>query len=128
MSASVIFYTQGRQTMEHLSVITPTDAATGFPAENLFDNNPDTSWKGASTGNKNIVMDFGINVGVTGLYMFINNYKSITGSEDYSLWYSDNDSDYFTASMGQSFVDIMTPHRLTTGSLETHRYWRLKAI
>jgi len=124
MASTVTLY---NQIMSGLSSVTATSAESNRPVENMFDNNLYTIWKGTSTAQQAITMDFGSAIAITGAYAFVRNYGGILSGNTWELYYSSNGSDFFDFSpYGEgTFVDTTTPHRIMTFGERNFRYWRM---
>lgn len=127
MPSSLDLYTTGN--MEYAIATAATSEATGFPKENLLDDNPSTSWKPSSTANNTVTFDLGETKAVAGLIIMIRNHTTdfndgtasilMEGSSDGSSWSSAGGSVIsFNEASGQAlyFVGLNT--------LGARRYWR----
>lgn len=124
MASSIKLYTTGN--MEAAKVHNVTSEATGHPAENAIDNNLDTYWKPTSVATNDIDIDLGEAKAIDVALGFIKNYKSDFGTATFSIYWSDNGSDWNFISGAPLLTDITTPIRIRSFSSITHRYWRLR--
>lgn len=125
MSSSIKLYTIGN--MEQAVVDSATSEATGYPKENLIDNNLDTAWKPTSTAAQTIVFDLQEALIIDYIYLFVRNYASVTAGS-FVPQYSDDDITYYNASASRAIGNLTgAPHRLyeITLTASAHRYWQL---
>lgn len=124
VSTQINFYTFSN--MESAQITAITSEETGYPKENLLDNNPDTYWKPTSISTQTIDFDLGAARSVDAVCGFLRNY-SLAGSYSATKWYSDNGSTW-TQDTGNCVWGNMIwgPLRMTDLSVQSsHRYWRL---
>jgi len=116
--------------MNNAVVDSATSQATGFPKENLIDNNLDTYWKPTSEANQTIDIDLQIAKIVDYAYVFVQNYTLHTVSSVFLLQYSDdafsNNSNGMVAAQGMGNM-LLSPHRTyeISETATAHRYWRI---
>ena len=129
MASSVKLYTIGN--MINADIDSATSSATGYPKENLIDNNPDTWWKGTSTSDQWLDIDLNsVSLQVDCFFVFVHNYASLVDSKNMTLWWSDDDSAY-TGVAGAVVINNLTgpiPIVKTSNLSLTHRYWRIKCV
>lgn len=127
MASTITLYTFGN--MVDADIDSATSSATGYPKENLIDNNPDTSWKATDTADNTLKFDLNAAYAVTCVFLFIRNYASITDSEIYNLYYSDNGDDvtptWTFVSGSPSIADKTSPIHIRTITSATHRWWSI---
>jgi len=104
-----------------------TSEATGFPKENLLDNNPDTAWRPTSTATQLIELDFGS--GVTVLpdvcFLFVHNYSEV-GTANATPQYSDDGSSWSAGGAPTAIGSLTEPIKvITITESSAHRYWGL---
>jgi len=124
MASSVKLYTLGA--MKDADLDSATSEATGYLKENMIDMNPDTYWKGTSTATQSIEIDLNsTSIAIDGVFLFIRNYASITGSETCDCYWSDDDSSYTFVTASVTIASRTLPIYVRTfASALTHRYWR----
>lgn len=128
MGSSISLYTTGN--MASATILAITSAATGFPKENLLDDNPDTYWKASSASAQTIDIDLGSAKAVSGLFLFIHNYSTLTESGGIAATitlYRSSDNITYTQVGGLITIGnmLLGPMRYSAISSITYRYWRL---
>lgn len=106
-----------------------TSEATGFPKEQLLDNNPDTYWKPTGTGQQDIVIDLGSALQVDAFVAFVKDYTTMTGA--YMYRYRSSDNVNWTNIGGSWAIGDLTagPLRFNDlGSPLTYRYWKFEIL
>jgi len=125
MAATVKAITTGN--MAAATVLSVTSEATGYPKENVLDNNPDTYWK-STDGSVNQYFDFDLGSAKTvdTVVLWVHNYEDLTSSRVVRLYYSDDEVTYTFESGSPELPDSAGPLRIRTlGTARTHRYWRI---
>lgn len=133
MPASIDFYTNGN--MEKAYCSSATDAATGFPKENMMDFNPDTCWKGNVSATQILRFDLGSAKPVDSLVIFLKDYLTdyhVTKTIDIQLNASTNGTDWTTPNGELIFTaedmenDGVQPIFIRElASQKTYRYWQI---
>lgn len=128
MADTIKMYTTGN--MSAADMASAPDEATGYPIENILDNNPDTYWKCTDgTAYRDLEIDLNSAKAVEALIIWVHNYTGITNARTAELYYSDDDSTYTFVSGSGALVDTDGPIRIRTSGLPTaaaHRYWRIR--
>lgn len=128
MSSSVSLYTLGN--MERAKITAVTNAAAGFPKENMVDYNPDSYWKQSGDAEHEIDINLGEAKTPDAIVLLVHDYLSSFLGTTFDLHSDDNDDGLYTAT---------TSERLYSGKLATtiqlfvigftgadKQYWRLK--
>ena len=124
MASTCTLYTMGH--MVGADIDAATSEATGYPKENVVDNNPDTYWKATSTASQTLDFDLQEAKQVDGFMIFLRNYASVTDAEYVGIAYSDNGSDWTTiSSAGLNVFDKTIPVLTSIYDCGSHRYYRL---
>lgn len=131
MASSHTFYTFGAN-MSKGKCTAVTSAATGYPKENLFDNNPDTYWKPTSTADQTLTFDLGSTKSIGAVFIFCHNWTTDhvnSLNATILLEHSDNGSSWTGTSievLGTS-LGVTNPmaNPAFTGLPLSHRYWRV---
>jgi len=128
MADSTTLYTTGpmRKAIFHFD---PTSEATGFPKENMVDNNLDTVWKATSTSSQVFELDCGSTVSADAIILFIKNYDTIS-SGTYAIEGSANGSTYTGIDASIALTDTLGPMRITdfTSGAQSYRYWKVSIV
>jgi hypothetical protein len=116
--------------MEDAVVDSATSEATGFPKENIIDNNPDQWWKPTSAATQTIDIDLQEAKTVDYIVLFVHNYKSLATSVTIMAKYSSDDSTYNNAFSSPVSIhsQVKGPIRLKeiTETSDPYRYWRFE--
>lgn len=128
------FYTCGK-ICDQYDITTITSEATGHPAENMLDFNPDTYWQPTSTADQTIDIDLGEAKTVDNVILILYNYADNleTGGQSMVVYSDNNDNGSYTATTAANSVSDM--HNLTGTNVyiqdpslftpATKRYWRI---
>jgi len=121
MPASTKLLTTGLMDVADLDSV--TSEATGYPKENMIDNNPDTFWRATTDAYQAIDIDLNAAYAVSGAFAFIRNYKSSWTNAAMVLQRSSDDTTYGgdTAIFLNAASDPIKIIKLSG----TYRYWRL---
>jgi len=131
MAADISLYTIAQ--MEASIVSSITSEASGYPKENLLDNNLDTYWKPTSTANQLINLDLASILGVYALLIFLKNYDAITAGCGVYIYGSNNLADWYQIDINGDGSQTVIGGK-TLGPLRiidypsppiSYRYWRI---
>ena len=130
MAASTKFYPTNY--MQAALVTSVTSWATGYPKENLLDNNPDTSWKGTSTADQVIKIDLGSAKNVDCILLRLRNYTTDFSAARLKLEHSTDDVTYTTQFTGVALANNTSRPYFKVGQTggvfgtnNNRRYWQL---
>lgn len=125
-TSNVILYTTGQ--MSSMSITSATSAATGYPKENIIDNNPDTFWKPTSTADNTLRFDFGSAKTVEAIILFVQNYTAFIGASVFGIYRSTDASSWTQVGSNVAVTNGgASPLRIVTASLGiSYRYWEIR--
>lgn len=126
MAQSFKFFTTG--VMRTATAQFVTSEVSGHEIEFALDNNLDTYWEPTSVAGQTVELDFGEDVTLSALIVFVNNYTASWTTEGIDVAWSDNGSSWtfftgsllFATTLNDFGVGVLAP-----GFVGTHRYWRL---
>ena len=123
---AIDIYTTGNMAAAVVDSI--TSEATGYPKENLIDNNPDTSWKPTATGSVTWDIDLQSAKEVDAIILWVQNYTTdFSGPTVYLTVSSSPDDSTYTQRYSQYYVNPTT-RPISVSDISgnhTYRYWRI---
>jgi hypothetical protein len=125
MSSTVDFYTCGPNA--RVEVEAATSEATYYQKEYAVDNNPDTAWRPTSTATQTLEVDLQEVISCDAYAVWIPNYTTAFGANDFTVNYSDDDISYIDTLSDHAVADTAGPIRIKefSGGSQSHRWWQL---
>jgi len=130
MASSVRIYTTGSN-MKQATVTNSPNEDTGYPIENIFDDNPNTYWRPDSTAslsNIELIFDLGSDpLLIDTLIVFVRDYEQLTQARSFGPIYASYDGANWEDTIKvMNLKDTTGPLRILTlsASQYSYRYWK----